>query len=301
MKKNKGFTPIELIVVILIIAMLIAILWPARSRVKYVAMRRICGTKLKGLGTSTSVYARDYDGYFPQLPGNGPWSKELGFSYDNENPEFNGVHANTSRTITASLYLLVRYVDADPRIFVCLEGNEVPFKTENSQNLDISKLWDFGSEPYEHISFSIQNPYGKFPLHDSLPSGFAMAADMNPWFHRGNIVLPGENPNSHINSPQILNVLNKESYLAANSQNHDAESRESFKGRYKYPGQNILFADGRCEYENTPNVGINNDNIYTYWSTIENPTEQDIQGGTAPTGRNPENDSKSKDDSFLVL
>ena len=53
--------------------------------------------------------------------------------------------------------------------------------------------------------------------------------------------------------------------------------------------------------EKQSNVGMNNDNIYTFWSTEENPTEQDIQGGTAPTSRSPENGDKSKDDSFLAI
>ncbi|MHC5163328.1 MAG: hypothetical protein ACYSO4_09495, partial [Planctomycetota bacterium] len=66
-------------------------------------------------------------------------------------------------------------------------------------------------------------------------------------------------------------------------------------------GQNVAYADGHTSYEKQPNVGVKYDNIYTYWSTKENPTEQDKQGGTAPTGRSPENDAKSSNDSFLVL
>ena len=233
MKKHKGFTLIELIMVILIIAMLIAILKPARSKVKYNAMRLICGTNLKGLGTAISMYVNGNDDNYPQLPGNGPWSKELGFSYDNPNPDFNGFHANTPRTVTATWHLLVRY--ADTKIFTCPSGNEVTFKEENSQNLDISKLWDFGPNPYQHVSYVMQNPYGKFPLHDKLPSSFAVAADMSPWFQGGNILLPSENADSPRNSPQILNVLDKESYLAANSQYHWNESRELFKWKQYCP------------------------------------------------------------------
>ena len=304
MKKHKGFTLIELIVVILIIAMLLAILWPARSRTKALAKRLVCGTKLKGLGTAISVYAKDYNGYYPQLPGNGPWSKDLGFSFDNPNPDFIGVHANTPRTITACWYLLVRYSDVDPKSFVCREPMQIRFNGENSQNLDLVELWDFGSDPYRHVSYVMQNPYGKIALHENLPSGFAMAADMSPWFKDGNIIKPNENKQL---PPQIIDFQNEITWNKGNSLNHTTSRIDKvlfFEVTRKNDcgsGQNILFADGHLEFEETPNVGINNDNIYTYWSKEENPTEQDIQGGTAPTERNRENDSKSKDDSFLVL
>ena len=51
----------------------------------------------------------------------------------------------------------------------------------------------------------------------------------------------------------------------------------------------------------TSDVGINHDNIYTYWSTPTNPTENDIRIGTNPTSRSKENDAQSPDDSFLAI
>jgi len=71
--------------------------------------------------------------------------------------------------------------------------------------------------------------------------------------------------------------------------------------RQPHDAQNVLFADGHVAYETQPNVGADQDNIYTFWSAPDNPTEQDIQGGTAPTDRSPDNDAKSRDDSFLVI
>jgi hypothetical protein len=62
-----------------------------------------------------------------------------------------------------------------------------------------------------------------------------------------------------------------------------------------------MLLDGHASFEKQPNIGVKNDNIYTFWPTKESPTEQDRQGGTAPTSRSPENDAKSKDDSFLAI
>ena len=83
---------------------------------------------------------------------------------------------------------------------------------------------------------------------------------------------------------------------------HQSEKfRSSKKQLTNKFGQNVMYADGHVDFMQYSNVGVDNDNIYTFWSTEDNPTEQDKQGGTAPTNRSPENDSKSKDDSFLAI
>jgi competence protein ComGC len=65
--KGKGFAiaGIAAPVVIFPIAMLLAIMMPALGKVKHLAMRQVCGTNIKGLGTACHVYAFDYDDKFP--------------------------------------------------------------------------------------------------------------------------------------------------------------------------------------------------------------------------------------------
>ena len=304
MKKYKGLTLLEVFVILAIIAMLLAILWPAHGRVKPLALRVVCVTYLKGLGTAMIVYANDYEDRFPQLPGSGPWSKELGFSYDNSSPGFAGTHADTPRTITASLYLLVREADVSPKGFICPQSTQIEFTGENPKNLDLVELRDFGPDPYQHVSYCMHNPYGKFPPNGSLPSTFAVAADMSPWFQDGLIIKAND---SEQLPPQIIDPRDETTWNRGNSLNHRRRyiKRTLFSESYQYRGcgfgQNVLFADGHTSYEKSPNIGVNSDNIYTYWSADEEPSEQDIQAGTPPTKRNPENDAKSKDDSFLVL
>jgi prepilin-type N-terminal cleavage/methylation domain-containing protein len=296
MKIQKGFTIIELLVVIAIIAMLLAIFMPAMGKVKKTALRVVCGINQKGLGNAIAVYADNYDGFFPQLPGHGPWSKELGFDYDNPSPDFAGAQANTPRTITASWYLLTREADVSPKSFVCPESGETGFPGRNPNNLDIVELRDFGTDPYKHMSYAMHNPYGKFPASKNLSSNFAVAADMSPWFRYGDILPKGEGDNP----PQIFILLDK-NWITSNSQNHDTMGELWSDRRYRSPGQNVLYTDGHTSYETISNVGINQDNIYTYCSKEKEPSVQDIQGGAAPTDRNPENDAKSPDDSFLAI
>ncbi len=290
MKKHSKLTLVGLIVVIIVILFAFLITIPALLKIKKIEARVNCGKNLKGLGTAMTVYANDYNGQFPILPGYGPWAKELGFDYKNPTPDFseNGAEGNVSRTITASWYLLVREADVSPNTFVCEASENTVFKRNKKSDPDLVELWDFGPDPYKHVSYAYHNPYGKYPANKNRSAAFAIAADMSPWFKNGNIVKPGLDGQP----PQLL----KDFRMGSNT--HAMNSNAS---HHSYVSQNVLYADGHAANEHFPNVGVKYDNIYTFWSVEENPTEQDIQGGTAPTSRSKENDAKSKDDSFLVI
>ncbi len=285
MEKQSKLTLTGLIVVIVIISFVFLILMPVLEAVKRIASKVVCPTNLKGLGTAMFVYANDYDDNYPQLPGKGPWSKELGFPYYLEKPDFEDAQANTPRTISASWYLLVREADVAPKSFVCPHSDQEVFDGRSPENKNIVELWDFGYDPYQHVSYAYQNPYGQFPPDATHSASFAVAVDMSPWFNQGSIVLPGNEGQW----PQIITTNDESTWQLGNAEFHNRM------------GQNVLFADGHTTWEYSPNVGIDNDNIYTFWSVEDNPSEQDVQGGTAPTGRSAENDAKSQEDSFLAI
>ncbi len=287
MGNRKGLTRRDVVVLLVVIGILYVGAVRLLNRVTYKNSLVICGSNLKGLGTAMIVYAQDYDGAYPQLPGNGPWAKELGFDYYLAKPEFGagGAQADVGRTISASWYLLIREADCTPMSFACPSSGQESYDGENPQNLDLSGLWDFGDDPYKHVSYSMHNPYGKFPADDTRGVAFAVAGDMSPWFLDGDIVAPhknGDRPNL-IADDWSGRSVKKAQIQAANSSYHDHE------------GQNVVYGDGHSSYEKRSDVGVKHDGIYTYQSG------GDIRIGQNPTARDEDNDARSEEDSFLGI
>lgn len=65
MKKTKGFTLVELLVVISIIALLLAILIPALNKVKRTSQRIVCGSNMHQWSLAVGMYASDNRNFFP--------------------------------------------------------------------------------------------------------------------------------------------------------------------------------------------------------------------------------------------
>jgi prepilin-type N-terminal cleavage/methylation domain-containing protein/prepilin-type processing-associated H-X9-DG protein len=65
MRRKSGFTLVELLIVIAIIAILAAILFPVFNNARKKALQTSCTANLQQLGTAMRMYAQDYDDQFP--------------------------------------------------------------------------------------------------------------------------------------------------------------------------------------------------------------------------------------------
>jgi len=266
--KKKGFTLVELLVVIAIIAMLLAILMPALGKVRQLAQRIMCSTNLAGLGKAMLVYSND-DKYesFPVAGASGSyWNRGTSgtagyncfqWNYP-QNPENTTTHSAGPHysTISADLYLLVKIADTTPDQFICPGSDSKKFELSNYpmtgnsvyNNLSFTDVWDFGEKKNiksglsmgkGHNTYSYQLPkpaYSggtSYPISTTSNPARPVMADRNPYWTNGNTA-----------------------YLqAGNNTYHQKE------------GQNVLYADLHAKFEKQANVGIQSDNIYTYWGT----------------------------------
>ena len=65
MAGRRGFTLVELLVVIAVVALLLALLLPALEMAREVARGAVCASNVRQSALAFTVYTADYDGQFP--------------------------------------------------------------------------------------------------------------------------------------------------------------------------------------------------------------------------------------------
>jgi prepilin-type N-terminal cleavage/methylation domain-containing protein len=273
--KKKGFTVVELLVVVAIIVTLMAILLPNLAAALERARQATCAANLRSIGQSIKVYSSGNRGRWPTVFnddstdwGESAWDDEntliTDFQEDVEPENLDVFTCNLS-----CLYILIRKGMSKPGVFICPSSDQ----EEDTELDDPEDVYSF--RDLKHVSYSYQNQIGGATT-DSVDADLVVAADMNPL-----------RPDMEMEKSTRAEDRNKDNRCELNSPNHDFE------------GQNCLYADGHVLWQTTPYQGIGRNNI---WVASEYDPEND------PPWEEDEDDSSydftspkaNRKDTFLV-
>lgn len=258
---SSGLTRADVLALIVVSVFLLMLAAPLTSMPRNQATRATCRANLSQVGKAMLLYADDYDGDLPRAGDpNTVWKGPVLWNASNYETAFwiRSDGKGGRATISSCFYLLVKYLQAPPKVFVCPgdKGTE-EFKLADEvvyrSDFKLTDAWDFGADPADNCSYAYHIPFGEHGLTTSRDPNFAVAADRNPW-----ITSPAA-------APGVFSIFIPDVPPYGGI---PATARQGNAVSHQMDGQNVLFLDGRVTFERRSFCGLDNDNIYTRASNM---------------------------------
>jgi prepilin-type N-terminal cleavage/methylation domain-containing protein len=237
MKRTKGFTLVELLVVVAIIALLVSILLPSLGRARELAKRAICGANLNGMNKGLLLYATEENDSMPFLPGidqsSADHTADLLMSDTCKATSEDGTTTYLGTSAQQNLCMLVETGTVPWKMFICPSSG----KKECGDRGDAGRRFGFGTTTDVYIDYGLQVPYddgsNECPLAANMDGGIVIMGDKSP--DAGDL-------NSQF-SPNHSNDGENLLYVAGNVKWSNDKTSDTDKNTGGWGGNNVYTAD----------------------------------------------------------